>query len=212
LIYHQWKRTLLLFTPAALIVVGAFFTTNYAAHKTFIPAYGKKYVENSWYLYEYERGGRVLQSYWGSPAGLDKGEEQVADYVFHSMIGHHGVFSLTPVWVLSFIGLGLWLFDRKYRSLSAMILLTSVVVFVFYMQQPLHERNYGGNTSALRWMFWFAPLWSVALVAAADWFSRNGFLRAIALALLIMSAMSAAYPIWNPWTMPWTYNLLQYFR
>jgi hypothetical protein len=112
--------------------------------------------------------------------------------------------------VLSFLGLACWLFDRRYRSLSAIILLTSVVVFAFYMQQPLHERNYGGNTSALRWMFWFAPLWSLALVAAADWFSRTVFLRVIALLCLVVSIMSAAYPIWNPWTMPWTHNLLQY--
>jgi hypothetical protein len=29
---------------------------------------------------------------------------------------------------------------------------------------------------------------------------------------LVVSVMSAAYPIWNPWTMPWTCNLLEYFR
>ena len=212
LISHQWKRTLLLFAPAALVVAGAFFATNYTAHKTFLPAYAKKYAENSWYLYEYERGGRVLQSYWGNPSGIDKGEEKTTDYVFHSTIGHHGLFSLTPVWILSFIGLTYWLFDRKYRSLSAIILLTSVVVFGFYMLQPLHERNYGGMTSGLRWMFWFVPLWSLALVAAADRFSRNGFFRAIALLCLVVSMMSVAYPIWNPWTMPWTYNLLEYLR
>ena len=210
LLWHQGKRTVLLFAPAALLVATAFFATNYIAHNTLIPAYGKKYVENSWYLYEYERGGRVLQSYWGNPSDLDKGEESIGTYVFHSTIGHHGLFSLTPVWVLSFVGLGCWLFDRQYRSLSAIILLTSVVVFVFYMRQPLHERNYGGMTSALRWLFWLAPLWSLALVAAADRFSRHGFWRIVALLCLIVSVMSAAYPIWNPWAMPWAYNLLQY--
>jgi hypothetical protein len=94
--------------------------------------------------------------------------------------------------------------------MAAIILFTSVVVFAFYMTLPEQQRNYGGNTSALRWMFWLAPLWSVALVAATDWFGRNIFLRLIALLCLLVSVMSAAYPIWNPWTMPWTYNLLQY--
>ena len=207
---HRFVRTLLLFAPAALLVAAAFFATNYIAHKTFVPAYGKKYAEDSWYLYKYEREGKIRESYWGNPSGLDKGEECVGNYIFHSTIGHHGLFSLTPVWALSLIGLGIWLFDRRYRSLSAIILLTSAVVFAFYMLQPLHERNYGGMTVGLRWLFWLAPLWSVALVAAADKFSRNGFLRAVALACLIVSAMSAAYPVWNPWTMPWTYNLLEY--
>jgi hypothetical protein len=212
MLFHRPARTLLAFAPAALLVAGAFFATNFIAHKTFTPAYGKKYVENSWYLYEYERGGRVLPSHWNNPKDLDKGEESIPKYIFHCTIGHHGLFSLTPVFALSFLGLAMWLFDRRYRNLSLIILLTSVVVFAFYMQQPLNERNYGGNTCALRWMFWFAPLWSVTLVAAADWFSRNGFLRAIALTCLFVSALSAAYPVWNPWTMPWTHNLLQYFR
>jgi len=207
---HKPLRVLFGFLPAALLVAGTFFATNYIAHKTFAPAYSKKYAEDSWYLYEYERGGRILQSYWKSPAGIDKGEPNIGDYVFHSTIGHHGLFSLTPVWVLSFLGLACWLFDRRYRSLSAIILLTSAVVFAFYMQQPLHERNYGGNTSALRWLFWLAPLWSVSLVATADWFSRHVFFRVIALLCLVVSIMSVSYPIWNPWTMPWTHNFLQY--
>ena len=212
LLCHRFRQTLFLFAPAALVVAAAFFATNYIAHKTFTPAYAKKYVENSWYLYDYERGGRILKSYWHHPAGIDQGEENLGTYIFHSTIGHHGLFSLTPVWALSLLGLVFWLFDRRYWCLSTIILLTSIVVFTFYMQQPLNERNYGGMTSALRWLFWLAPLWSVALVAAADWFSRNGFLRAIALMCLVVSVMSAAYPVWNPWTMPWTYNLLEYFK
>jgi hypothetical protein len=212
LLFHQFKRTLLVFLPAVLVVAAAFFATNYIAHKTFEPAYGKKYGEESWYLFEYERGGKILQSHWNNPKDLDVGEPNQQDYLFHTTIGHHGLFSLTPVWALSVLGLLIWLLDNRYRTLAAIILLTSVVVFAFYMQMPLNERNYGGNTSALRWLFWLAPLWSVALVAAADVFGRSIFTRAIALLCLLVSAMSAAYPVWNPWTMPWTYNLLQYVR
>ena len=212
LLRHRFQRTLYLFVPAVLVVAAAFFATNYIAHKTVVPAYGKKYVENSWYLYDYEREGKILPSHWKNPKDLDVGEPCHKTYIFHTTVGHHGLFSLTPVWALSFLGLFIWLFDRRYRTLSAMILLTSVVVFAFYLQQPLNERNYGGNTSALRWLFWLVPLWSVSLVAAADQFSRSMFTRGIALACLIVSAMSAAYPTWNPWTMPWTYNLLQYVR
>jgi hypothetical protein len=207
---HRPLRTLFLFIPAALLVAGAFFATNYIAHKTVVPAYGKKYVEGSWYLYDYERGGRIVSSHWNNPKDLDKGEKSIPNYIFHCTVGHHGLFSLTPVFVLSFLGLLFWLFSRQHWCTASIILVTSVVVFAFYMLQPLNERNYGGNTSALRWMFWFAPLWSVTLVAAADKFSHHVFLRMIALTCLIVSAMSVAYPVWNPWTMPWTYNLLEY--
>ena len=212
LLGNQWRRTLLIFLPAALLVTIAFFATNYIAHKTLLPAYSQQ----EWYFYQYERGTnsagqpRVLDSYWKNPQGLDKGEEDRRTYVFHSTVGHHGLFSLTPVLALSLLGLFIWLFDRRYWIMSAIFLLTSIVVFVFYMTLPLELRNYGGSTSALRWVFWLVPLWSLALVAAADWFSKNGFLRAIALACLMVSIMSAAYPVWNPWTMPWTYNLIEY--
>ena len=212
LLWHQWKRTLLLFVPAALVVVGAFFATNYIAHKTLLPAYSQP----DWYVYKYERGTnsdgspRVLDSYWFNPQGLDKGEPERQTYIFHSTVGHHGLFSLTPVWALSVLGLVIMLFSRRCFCMAAIFLLTSVVVFAFYMGMPLEQRNYGGNTSALRWVFWLIPLWSVTLVAAADWFSRTGFTKMIALACLLVSVMSAAYPVWNPWTMPWMYNLLQY--
>ena len=210
LLCHQFRRTMFLFVPAALLVAGAFFATNYIAHQTFRLAYAQFGTE--WYLYEYERGGKILDSHWKNPKDLDIGEPSRADYIFHSTIGHHGVFSLTPVWALSLLGLLFWLFDRRYRSMAAIILLTSMVVFAFYMMLPQEQRNYGGNTSALRWLLWLAPLWSAALVAAADRFSRNGFTRAVALICLIVSVMSATYPVWNPWTMPWTYNVLHYIR
>jgi hypothetical protein len=208
LLCYQFRRTLFLFLPAALLVAGAFFATNYIAHKTVLPAYSQQ----DWYFYNYEREGKVRPSYWMNPAGIDKGEPNQNDYIFHATVGHHGLFSLTPVWALSFIGLGVWLFNRRYWSLSLIILFTSAVVFAFYMLLPLELRNYGGHTSALRWLFWLAPLWSVALVAAADLFSRLFLCRLVALLCLFVSVMSATYPVWNPWSMPWTYNLLQYVR
>ena len=212
LLWHRWQRTLFFFVPAALLVASAFFAANYVAHKTLLPAYSQP----DWYFYQYERGTnsdgtpRVLESYWKNPQGFDKGEESRETYIFHSTVGHHGLFLLTPVWALSLLGLLIWLFNRQYWGMSIIILSTSLVVFAFYMALPLEQRNYGGNTSGLRWLFWLAPLWSVALVAAADQFGKHIFFRAIALACLIVSAMSAAYPIWNPWTAPWAYHLMQY--
>jgi hypothetical protein len=214
LLCHRFFRTLFFFVPSALLVAAAFFATNYVAHQTPFPAYSQQ----SWYFFEYERGANaagqptIRQSYWQNPGGLDKGEPRIIDYIFHSTVGHHGVFSLTPIWALSMLGLLFWLVDRRYWFMSIIILLTSGVVFAFYMAMPLEQRSYGGSTSAFRWMFWLAPLWSVALVAAADRFSRNVVFRVVALLCLIVSVMSVAYPTWNPWTMPWVYNLLQYIR
>jgi hypothetical protein len=65
-------------------------------------------------------------------------------------------------------------------------------------------------TSGLRWMFWLAPLWLVAMLPAADVVGERRWTRWLALAMLALSALSAAYPTWNPWTHPWIYDFLQY--
>ena len=61
-------------------------------------------------------------------------------------------------------------------------------------------------TSGFRWVFWFAPLWLVALLPAVDRLNccRSG--RGFALVLLAASALSASYPTWNPWTHPWLFD------
>ena len=91
-----------------------------------------------------------------------------------------------------------------------MVAILSVVCLAFYLTRPLDDRNYGGMTSGFRWMFWFAPLWLVALLPAADRLATLRVGRGVALVLLAWSVMSASYPTWNPWTQPWLWNFLSY--
>jgi hypothetical protein len=212
LLFIKYRRqTQIGYVPAVLVVAAAFFATNYTAHQSFLPAYSQQ----DWYFYEYERAGVLRDSYWKNPVGIDRGEPSRLDYIFHSTVGHHGVFLLTPVWILSFIGLGIWTvqpFDRRFRYLALLILSLSLIVFAFYMVQGQATRNYGGMSSALRWLFWFVPLWSVPLVTTTDWLSRFRSGRAAGLFLLAVSVMSAAYPSWNPWSQPWSYQLMVYLN
>ena len=206
LLHKAAKPTLIGFMAGALIVAAMFFATNYIAHQTLAPAYSKK----EWYSYTYERGGRQLQSYWDNRVGIDNGEESQLTYLLHTTVGHHGIFSLTPVWILSFIGLGCWtfsVFDRRYRDLALMIIALSMIVYVFYLFRPQVDRNYGGMCCGLRWMFWFIPLWSVPLVTAVDRLSRFAVGRWLCLILLAVSVVSVVYP-WNPWSQPWIYQLM----
>ncbi len=135
----------------------------------------------------------------------------------HMLVGHHGVFSLTPVWLLAAAGLVMWLrgptdsrFGRELRQLALMISALTVVCLVFYLMRGQDDRNYGGMTSGFRWMFWFAPMWLLAMMPALDRLERHAWTRAVALVLLAVSALSAAYPTWNPWTHPWMLDFLQY--
>ena len=58
------------------------------------------------------RGARRGDSYWMNPQGIDRGEPDIGTYALHTTVGHHGIFSLTPMWLLSVAGLTMWLAKR----------------------------------------------------------------------------------------------------
>ena len=167
------------------------------------------YVWDDWYDYPF--------SYWaGRQQGVDKGEPDRAKYAFHCLVGHHGILSLTPFWLLIPIGSLLvihqrasWnpLKDKRLLLLGAM-LATSAVVIAFYLARGLEDRNYGGVSSGLRWTFWLIPFWiwicMFALRSAQSFWAR----RCIEV-LVLASVYSACYPWENPWTTPW---LVQWFE
>ena len=203
--------------PICLLMAAAFLGTNYAAHRTVVPPYAFKGGENNWYSYTYMREGRLRQSYWDNPVGMDIGEASVERYLMNSTIGHHGIVSLTPLWLLSLLGGACWLVgqrgndDRRLlRHLAVFALTLSLCIFTFYMQQGQGERNYGGVTSGLRWTFWLVPLWIMLLIPAADLLAKYRATRAFGCLLLAASCFSVAYPVWNPWTLPWLYYLMRY--
>ncbi len=208
-----WKaprETLLGFAPPAVLVAIAMFGTNYIAHDSLRPPYmhrSETNPEDNWYDYSYMLRGKMRDSYWRTPQGIDRGEPSIATYVLHATVGHHGIYTLTPIWCLSMWGMWL-LWRRDLAALAGFIALLSAVCLVFYLARPEIDRNYGGMTSGFRWMFWFAPLWLVAMLPAADRLNccRGG--RMFASILLAVSVMSATYPTWNPWTHPWLWNLL----
>jgi hypothetical protein len=218
LLWQAPVRTLAAFVPAVVLVAAGFFGTNWIAHHSLRPPYAHRSETDpgdDWYRFTYERNGRVYQSYWTHPVGIDRGEPSVAAYVTHALVGHHGIFSLTPLWLLSVVGLFLWLWkpdDPRLRQLALGIGAVSLVCVAFYLARPLEDRNYGGMTSGFRWVFWFAPLWLVVMLPAVDRMAGRRWLRGLGLALLAISVLSASYPTWNPWTHPWLWDYLMYLR
>lgn len=161
---------------------------------------------DDWYDYE--------GTYWTADRlqGVDKGEPSVAVYVFHCLVGHHGLFSLTPIWLLSAWGLWHWLRGANWDArwwLAAAIALLTLVVLAFYFSRPLIDRNYGGVTSGLRWLFWLIPLWLLAMVPAADALAGSRWGRIGAIVLFAISVFSANYATLNPWSQPWLFEYWQ---
>lgn len=207
--------TLLLLAPAAAVPAAAFFLTNYLAVGQWRPVQSEFEGQDSWYQYE--------GSHWRKPiegeirTGIDwaRQHESRAWYAFHVLIGHHGWFSLTPIWLLALWGMvrgGLAIhaaFPWEPRQLPWFIppttLLVSTVVIGFYL---LKTDNYGGFTVGLRWLMWLTPLWLVCMIPAVDRLAASRAGRGFAYVLLTVSVVSANYSTWNPWRHPWLYDLM----
>ena len=231
------RRTVAWTLPAVAAVALAAVGTNWLAHGTLRPPYAHRVDDASavtviappdggpgtgdaetefwnprnWYDYRIRLpNGRLIESYWRSPSGIDRGEPSHGRYAFHVLVGHHGIVSLTPVWLL--VVPGLFLLGRRgqpaQRRLALAIAAVSVVVLGFYLSRPLGDRNYGGMASGFRWAFWLAPLWTAAMMPAADRLAVSRTGRAIALLMLAVSVVSVASPTWNPWTAPWLERIL----
>ena len=207
-------RTFAVFLPAALLPVLALLYLNYLELGTFDLAYSK--FGSVWYDYE--------GSHWklinaGLKRGIDAAHfrETKGAYAFHLLVGHHGWFSLTPINFLGLAGMftGVAVLLRRradnaparalWAELAAATLALSVVVIGFYAAVT-GSRNYGGNSAGPRWLMWLAPLWLLCMLPVLDRLCTRRWGRALALALLAVSVLSASYPAWGPWRQPWVYN------
>jgi len=214
------RSAVLYFLPGALIPLAALFACNYAAMGSLLPAYSE--FGGPWYNFE--------ESHWakrGKPGakGIDFNTEPTPIYAFHLLLGHHGWFSLTPMWFLAAGGL-LALGARSAGDIrklfgkasgtgwtpelfAAMTCVISVTVFAFYLSRT-QSYNYGGNTSGPRWLFWLIPLWALAVAPAADRLAGLKGGRVLCAVLLGFSVLSVFYPAANPWRHPWILNLMEY--
>lgn len=238
LLFRCPRRTALVSIPTGLVVAAAFFGTNLIAHGTYRPAYGMKrdhialaraehpdrtdrfqvtsFDPNDWYIYRYfpanakRDASSARMSYWSDRQGVDRGEPSRAVYAFHALLGHHGLFSLSPIWLLSLAGAFVWLFGapgKGCRLFAGGVLLTALFFFAFYVSRDQGDRSYGGMTCGLRWFFPLIPFWILTMLPALDRLGRTRAGRVLALVLLFVSCLSVAYPLWNPWSHPWILNL-----
>lgn len=158
---------------------------------------------NDWY--EYPR------SHWrgGEMKGVDGGEPSYLLYAIHVLVGHHGVFSLTPIWLLAVYGFAQLARDSRpaLRDFARVTIALTVVCTLFYIFRPrLEDRNYGGVSCGFRWLYWLIPLWIVGLIPAADHCATTPRGRRWAVALLLISVASAAYASAKPFAHPWLYD------
>lgn len=199
------KPTLVAFVPAAIVPCVAFLITQYLAFGQFRPVYEEFGTKS----YQYEG------SYWNTPLEMDwfnSKPESYAVYLFHMTFGHHGVFSLTPLYLFSIFGTLRALFGRgRLRALASLTLALTVAMFAFYLWNP-KARNYGGSTQGLRWLFWLIPFWLMFLPKGIEAGQEKRWVRRLSLAAFLVSVFTVGYASRNPWSHPWMLDALEHLN
>ena len=90
------------------------------------------------------------------------------------------------------------------------ISIASVVCFLFYLNRPLIDRNYGGVSVCFRWLLWFAPLWLLVITPVMAWFETAPLRRGTLYTMLALSVFSMSASLETPWQSPWIYRFWQF--
>jgi hypothetical protein len=195
LLYRNSWKALLCFFPAAVIPVAAFAAAQYAVFGEFKVAYEAFGTDE--YLYE--------GSLWKTPLDLDalnKDPEPYSTYFFHMTCGHHGIFSLTPVFIFSAVG-AIRLLAGRGRLLAVWTgpaLLAIAVVAGFYAYNPSAWKS-GAPLHPYIWIFWLIP----AILALLAFLAALPILRgadapmaAVAWMTTVLTVVLLAFYTWNP--------------
>jgi hypothetical protein len=170
--------------------------------------------DNAWELRDWDDWYEYPNTYWkdGKRAGVDVGEPSRLVYFLQFTIGHHGLFSITPIWLLVPIGLvfGLSFGPHDFRRLVAAVLLATCVCLLFYLTRPLIDRNYGGVSVCFRWMLWFTPLWLLVISPVLEVWSESRKRRIAVQVMLAISVFSTSIALTTPWQSPWIYQFWQF--
>jgi len=162
LLSWDYKRTLAWFVPAAVIPVAVNFGLSWWILGSPVPAYLRPE------LYDYPG------SYWRHPKGNDALDEPRPTYLYHMLLGHHGLFSMTPVLAFSIYGmLAVWR-KRRRQALEALVIgVPLLVMIVFY---AFKTKNYGGNAAGFRWLLPGVPITLLFVAHATSILQRRAVL------------------------------------
>ena len=201
---RDWKRTAVWFAIGALIPLGAYFVMNAFATggwKPFYLVYGTD-------KYRFVRDG--IPSYWINPHGLDRNLDSPLVYFLHCTVGHHGIFSLSPIFALMLLSWcrRTWWRATRIEPVMWLGIGLTVAVLGFYLSRT-ENYNYGGNTFGLRWIIWLCPLWILSLLPALTIIVRCRWSLLATSMLLAVSCYSSQLAARNPWAESWLFHQME---
>lgn len=183
------KQTLRWFVPLALIPVLVNVGLTWSVMGSPLPTYLRPE------LYDYPG------SYWNKPRANDALDEPRMVYLFHMLLGHHGLFSMTPVVAFGVYAMVRSGIERAERALEALVIGGPLLVMIVFY--TLTTKNYGGNTVGFRWLMPAVPI-SLLFVSQVRSIVRQRTVLALFLACLTVSQFHAYSGFKDPWEKsPW---------
>lgn len=188
LLRKDWRKTLLCFATAMIPGVAIHLALTYISTGSLIPIYERRE------LYDYPG------SYWRNEAGIDALREPKLLYTFNLLLGHHGLFSMTPLFVFSLIGLWRWLRQAGSERWAAIaVSAVSLIVFLFYV---FRSHNYGGWCVGIRWL---VPQMGLLIFFFGVWLDRAKLSR-LKLGLVALAFCIGAYNVQDGLSGPFQFS------
>jgi len=142
--------------------------------------------------------------YFRNPAGIDALREPKWLYALNVLLGHHGLFSMTPLYCFGLYELVRSIKARRWLG-ESLVCFASVLAYLIFAIWRTH--NYGGWCVGMRWL---VPIMPLLLLYFGLWLDRVRVTRLLwALVLLafgvscfnVQDALSSPYQysVWHNW-------------
>jgi hypothetical protein len=195
LIAKRPRQALQFALPVVIIMLSAYFLTTYLSTGRFKP-YSLNWDKTTLYNYP----GNV----WQVPRGIDAQFEPKWWYALNLTIGHHGLLSLTPIFIFSVWGMlrqkrltAAEGFGQSYRIVNQLGLFLLVSITLLYI---FATHNYGGGCQGPRWLIWLTPFLLISLPPVIHRHFHARSFRFFAWAALLISIYSIGYAlVKGPW-------------
>jgi hypothetical protein len=187
---HDWRRTLIYFVPGLLPGLLCQLILTYEISGSFKPFQLNQSIK------------QFKNFYFKNPGGIDGLREPKPIYAFNVLLGHHGVFSMTPLCLFGLWELVRCLWLRVRMRVSLLVVTTLAVLFGFYI---LRTHNYGGWSVGMRWLVPYMPL---LLLYFAFWVDRIR-LTLGRWSLVLTAFLVSTFHVQDGLTSPFQYSVWQ---
>ncbi|MEO8177755.1 MAG: hypothetical protein ABI895_02875 [Deltaproteobacteria bacterium] len=188
LLAHDWKKTLIWFVPALLPCLLVHLWLTYQISGSLRPFYLNNELKN------------FKGFHFRNPGDIDGLREPKGIYAFNVLLGHHGVFSMTPLYLFGLWELVRCLLRRRLLRESLLSVLALCVFFGFYI---VRTRNYGGWCVGMRWLI---PVMPLLLLYFGIWIDRIRLTR-LCWALVLSAFMVSSFHVQDGLTSPFQFSV-----